>query len=196
MKIFCNLVGFPIVKHEAQCLALFRLLEQECLKVTEVLVPKRLANSGSQGHRELKGLISNVNYDGVSSKSRSRVSSTAVGVVGSCNLLSWNVRGLNNPRKREVCKNLLKDWKCDIVCFQETKVSSTDVAFVWSLRGSPFIDWAVLDAVQALGGVLLIWWMTLFGLVQVCMAPMMMVYWFLCGRSCLRCVPDGPWHGV
>ena len=29
-------------------------------------------------------------------------------------LLSWNVRGLNNPRKREVCKNLLKDWKCDV----------------------------------------------------------------------------------
>ncbi|KAL4651732.1 hypothetical protein ACB092_01G182200 [Castanea dentata] len=62
-------------------------------------------------------------------------------------LLSWNVRGLNNPRKRE----------CDIVCFQETKVSSIDVAFVRSLWGSPFIDWAVLDAMQSSGGVLLIW---------------------------------------
>ena len=58
-------------------------------------------------------------------------------------LLSWNIRGLNNPRKREVCKNLLnlKDWKSDIVYFQETKVSSIDVAFVRSLWGSPFIDW-------------------------------------------------------
>ena len=84
MKNLCNLVGFPIVKHEAQCLALFRLLEQECLKVIEVGVPKRPANSGSRGLRELKGLISNVNYNGVSSKSRSRVSSTAVGVVCSC----------------------------------------------------------------------------------------------------------------
>ena len=27
MKNFCNMVGFPIVKHEAQCLALFCLLE-------------------------------------------------------------------------------------------------------------------------------------------------------------------------
>ena len=72
-------------------------------------------------------------------------------------LLSWNVRGLNNPQKREVCKNLLKEWKCDIVCFQETKVFSIDVAFVRSLWGSPFIDWVVLDAVQTLGGVLLIW---------------------------------------
>ena len=72
-------------------------------------------------------------------------------------LLSWNVRGLNNPRKREVCKNLLKEWKCDIVCFQETKVSSIDVAFVQSLWGSPFIDWAVLDAMQTSREVLLIW---------------------------------------
>ena len=84
MKNLCNLVGFPIVKHEAQCLALFRLLEQEFLKVIEVGVPKHPANSGSRGLRELKELISNVNYDGVSSKSRSRVSSTAVGAVGSC----------------------------------------------------------------------------------------------------------------
>ena len=27
IKDFCNMVGFPIVKHEAQCLALFHLLE-------------------------------------------------------------------------------------------------------------------------------------------------------------------------
>ena len=84
MKNLCNLVGFPIVKYEAQCLALFRLLEQKFLKVIEVGVPKRPANAGSQGLRELKELISNVNYDGVSFKSRSRVSSTAVGAVGSC----------------------------------------------------------------------------------------------------------------
>ena len=80
---FCNMVGFPIVKHEAQCLALFCLLEQECVKVIDDGVPKRPANSGSRGLRELKGLISNVSYDGVSSRSRSRASLTAVGVVGS-----------------------------------------------------------------------------------------------------------------
>ena len=33
-----------------------------------------------------------------------------------------------------------------IVCFQETKVSSCDVVFARSLWGSPFIDWAALDA--------------------------------------------------
>ena len=37
-------------------------------------------------------------------------------------ILSWNVRGLNNPQKRDTVKNLLKEWKCDVVCFQETKL--------------------------------------------------------------------------
>ena len=37
-------------------------------------------------------------------------------------ILSWNVRGLKNPQKRDTVKNLLKEWKCDVVCFQETKL--------------------------------------------------------------------------
>ena len=75
----------------------------------------------------------------------------------SLQLLSWNVRGLNNPQKREVCKNLLKEWKCDIVCFQETKLSSLNSFVVRSLWGSPFLDWVVLDAINTVGGVLLVW---------------------------------------
>ena len=51
--------------------------------MTDVGVPKQPTNLGSQGLRELKGLISNVNYDGASSRSRSRAPSYAVGVVGS-----------------------------------------------------------------------------------------------------------------
>ena len=47
MKNFCNMVGFPIVKHEAQCLALFRLLELECFKVTNDEVAKQTVNPGT-----------------------------------------------------------------------------------------------------------------------------------------------------
>ena len=75
----------------------------------------------------------------------------------SLQLLSWNVRGLNNPQKREVCKNLFKEWKCEIVCFQETNLSSLNSSVVWSLWDSQFLDWAVLDAVNTIVGVLLVW---------------------------------------
>jgi len=72
MKIFCRIVGFPIVKHEDQCLALFRFLEQDCVDVVSVGTSKRIVNSKQNGLRELKGLISSINYDGVASKGRNR----------------------------------------------------------------------------------------------------------------------------
>ena len=39
-------------------------------------------------------------------------------------ILSWNVRGLNDGRKRLIVKNLLRDWKCDVICLQETKLAA------------------------------------------------------------------------
>ena len=33
-------------------------------------------------------------------------------------IISWNVRGLNDSRKRLIVKNLLREWKCDVICFQ------------------------------------------------------------------------------
>ena len=72
-------------------------------------------------------------------------------------LLSWNVRGFNNPHKRDTVKNLLKKWKCDVVCFQETKLDCTNSLVVKSRWGSPFVDWVALDAVHTVGGVLVTW---------------------------------------
>ena len=48
-------------------------------------------------------------------------------------LLSWNVRRFNNPHKRDTVKNLLKEWKCEVVCFQETKLDCTISAAMKSL---------------------------------------------------------------
>ena len=45
-------------------------------------------------------------------------------------MISWNVRGLNDPWKRLVVKNLLREWKCDVVCLQETKIASMNRRFV------------------------------------------------------------------
>ena len=38
--------------------------------------------------------------------------------------------------------------------------------------------------------------MTLFGLVQVCVALMTIDNDLLCGWSYHKCMPCGPWHGV
>ena len=72
-------------------------------------------------------------------------------------ILSWNARGLNDGRKRLIVKNLLRDWKCDVICLQETKLAGLDRQLVDSLWSCPFKDWVALDAVQTAGGVLLMW---------------------------------------
>ena len=69
---FYRIVGFPIVKHEAQCLALFCLLEQDCIDVVSVGTSKGIVNSKQNGLRKLKCLISFINYDGVASKGRNK----------------------------------------------------------------------------------------------------------------------------
>ena len=82
MSSFCKMVGFPIVRHEAQCVALFRLLEHECREVVYVGSGRRLIKTGQRGLRELRGVVSIVNYDG--SSSHYRGSSNYLGAIGSC----------------------------------------------------------------------------------------------------------------
>jgi len=40
-------------------------------------------------------------------------------------LISWNIRGLNNPRKDRLLKNMLMQEKPNILFLQETKCNST-----------------------------------------------------------------------
>ena len=72
-------------------------------------------------------------------------------------MISWNVRGLNDSQKHLVVRNLLQEWKCDIICLQETKLDGMDSQMVCSLWSCPYVDWAVLDADQMAGGVLIMW---------------------------------------
>ncbi len=37
-------------------------------------------------------------------------------------IVSWNVRGLNEKEKSLMIRGLLRDWKADIVCLQDTKM--------------------------------------------------------------------------
>jgi exonuclease III len=72
-------------------------------------------------------------------------------------LLIWNVRGLNDPKKRVVLKNWLRKWKVDVVCLQETKLDKMDGRVIHSIWGNRFVGWEVLNAVNTASGVLLLW---------------------------------------
>ena len=53
--------------------------------------------------------------------------------------------------------DLLREWKCDVVCLQETKIASMDRQLVCSLWSCPYVDWAVLEAYRIAGGILIMW---------------------------------------
>jgi exonuclease III len=72
-------------------------------------------------------------------------------------IVTWNVRGLNDREKRLQVKNLIKMWKADVICLQETKLELISRSLVKSLWGCHHVDWAVIGSVGASGGILVMW---------------------------------------
>jgi hypothetical protein len=70
-------------------------------------------------------------------------------------ILSWNVRGLNKRSKRLRVSNLLRDWKVNIICFQETKLHGLSLNIVRDLWGCNHVDWCCLDSSGASRGILI-----------------------------------------
>jgi len=54
-------------------------------------------------------------------------------------------------------KNLLKQWKADVICLQETKLKHVTRGSLSSLWGSQFVDWLFVGSIGASGGILLMW---------------------------------------
>uniref|UniRef100_A0A2N9HG92 Endonuclease/exonuclease/phosphatase domain-containing protein n=1 Tax=Fagus sylvatica TaxID=28930 RepID=A0A2N9HG92_FAGSY len=129
-KGICELMGFPLESHEQQCLALLRRIEAARFIKKGEMGTRKMVVSGTKGARELRNLLK---------------------------LLTWNVRGLNDPKKRVVLKNWLRKWKVDVVCLQETKLDKVDGRMISSIWGNRFAGWEVLDAAHTAGGVLLLW---------------------------------------
>ncbi|GFS36239.1 hypothetical protein Acr_00g0044890 [Actinidia rufa] len=88
----------------------------------------------SKGKRELKNLEWSVS-DG-SKRGRGR---------------SWS-RGLNDPDKQSVIKGLLNQWKCSVICLQETKLKDVDTSIIRSLWGGRWVKWEGLRANGSAGG--------------------------------------------
>jgi exonuclease III len=72
-------------------------------------------------------------------------------------IISWNVRGLNDAGKKLTISNLLRNWKPDLVCLQETKMEWIFASIVLGLWGGSFTGWTVLPPSRASNGILLMW---------------------------------------
>ncbi|KAG6667876.1 hypothetical protein CIPAW_01G131400 [Carya illinoinensis] len=71
--------------------------------------------------------------------------------------VSWNVCGLNEIIKRLRIRNLLREWKANIVCLQQTKLKMINRRIVWSLWSGIHEDWVFLASNGASGGVVVMW---------------------------------------
>lgn len=70
---------------------------------------------------------------------------------------SWNVRGINEMKKRNVIKGCLGRWKAEVVCLQETKLDFCDnltVKSLWKLRNVGFHS---IPSFRVAGGILVMW---------------------------------------
>jgi exonuclease III len=72
------------------------------------------------------------------------------------NIITWNIRGLNNPRKQKILKNKLKMEKPDICFIQETKCTTKKLLQIsrksWNTYN--FLD---IDSQNSVGGILTLW---------------------------------------
>ena len=73
-------------------------------------------------------------------------------------IIMWNVRGLNVVDKRLRIRGLLREWKADVVCLQETKLEVISREVIRSLWGGQHVDWCYLGSSGASGGIL--WWLS------------------------------------
>ena len=72
-------------------------------------------------------------------------------------ILFWNIKGLNEKKMRLHICNLLRTWRTDIICLQETKLEWITRRLDRSIWSCPYIDWLYMGSKGASGGILLMW---------------------------------------
>ncbi|BFG20710.1 hypothetical protein CerSpe_069840 [Prunus speciosa] len=72
-------------------------------------------------------------------------------------IVSWNVRGLGDRKKRAVIKKVLKKCGAYIVMLQETKKMLIDRKLIGNIWGSKFREWICLPSIGSSGGILIVW---------------------------------------
>jgi exonuclease III len=72
-------------------------------------------------------------------------------------LLSWNVRGLNDPDRCSTVSESISASSCSIACLQESKLQNIDAASAAFVGGFRLRAFAQLPAIGTKGGVLVLW---------------------------------------
>lgn len=81
-------------------------------------------------------------------------------------ILCWNVRGLNNPAKRDAVRKFVASVRTNLVCFQETKLDVIDRYVIMQCLGPSFDSFAYLPSEETRGGILLAWDSTILDIDQ------------------------------
>lgn len=68
-------------------------------------------------------------------------------------ILSWNIRGLNMPTKRDMVCEVAAVHRPVILCLQETKIDSWSPALVREIGGANLADCIVLPMIGSMGGI-------------------------------------------
>lgn len=71
-------------------------------------------------------------------------------------LISWNIRGLNSPRKGKLLKNMLMEERLAILFLQETKCKLTSLEEI-AAKAWPGGQVTAVDAQGASGGLAVLW---------------------------------------
>ncbi|XP_028105888.1 uncharacterized protein LOC114304937 [Camellia sinensis] len=83
-------------------------------------------------------------------------------------ILSWNIRGLGRPENRRRPKEVIKERKVDMVLLQETKKANSSDQFVMSIWPHDLVDSMYVDTDGSSGGLLCVWKLEVFSLVDCC----------------------------
>jgi exonuclease III len=72
-------------------------------------------------------------------------------------ILYWNVRGLNDPTKRDAVREFVASLRVSVICLQDTRLDVIDNFLIKQCLGPSFDGYVYLPAVETRGGILLAW---------------------------------------
>jgi exonuclease III len=71
-------------------------------------------------------------------------------------IITWNIRGLNNPRKQRILKNRLRKEQHDLCFIQETKCTLDRMETISKKQWSKY-KMLVIESQQMVGSILTLW---------------------------------------